>query len=208
MGVGDGLETERNADIDGLVGNANEGNDVNAPAIIKPDLEPDRIAIPGLDGLYEACFDGRIYSTRSGKWLTPAPARGYLVVTISVRGKCKVCKVHRLVASAWIPNPLGLPQVNHLDGIKAHNHINNLEWADASRQQLHARELGLVKTTDAMRAASSRNISGVSRAQRKLTDAAAASIRESKLSCAAMARAHGVSTSAIHAIRKGKTYAK
>ena len=40
--------------------------------------------------------------------------------------------MHRLIAEAYIPNPSGLPEVNHRDEIKSHNHINNLEWCDRS----------------------------------------------------------------------------
>lgn len=164
--------------------------------------------IPGYEGLYAASHGGRIYSIRRQKWLAPASNRGYQVVTICAHGKQKVCKVHRLVAFAWIPNPTGLPEVNHMNGIKSANHVPNLEWANASSQQLHARKLGLAKTTDAMRAASSKNIRNAGKKARKLSAEQAAEVRVSRLSCIQAARAYGVSSSAIHAIRKGKTYAE
>ena len=51
--------------------------------------------------------------------------------------------VHRLVALAYIPNPLDLPEVNHLDGNKGNNAPSNLEWATASANVIHALKMGL-----------------------------------------------------------------
>lgn len=64
---------------------------------------------------------------------------GYMYITLCG----KVCKMHRLIAEAFIPNPLGLPQVNHIDGIKTNNVVYNLEWCDNSHNQKHAIRLGL-----------------------------------------------------------------
>lgn len=69
---------------------------------------------------------------------------GYLVVSLSNKSKYKLSKVHRVVASAFIPNPLNLPQVNHKDGVKTNNHVDNLEWCDGFHNMRHANRTGLV----------------------------------------------------------------
>ena len=69
--------------------------------------------------------------------------KGYATVGLSKDGKQKVGKIHRLVAQAFIPNPLNLPQVNHIDGNKTNNNVLNLEWCDNSYNQKHAWAHGL-----------------------------------------------------------------
>ncbi len=54
--------------------------------------------------------------------------RGYLMISLHKNNKHRTVKVHKLVANAFIPNPLNLPQVNHKDEEKLNNSIDNLEW--------------------------------------------------------------------------------
>ena len=53
--------------------------------------------------------------------------------------------VHRMVADTWIPNPNGYEQVNHIDGNKDNNSVENLEWATQSQNMRHAYRTGLNK---------------------------------------------------------------
>ena len=69
--------------------------------------------------------------------------RGYLVISLFHDGKMYLKPVHRLVAEAFIPNPEGKPQVNHIDGNKLNNNIDNLEWVTSKENLLHARRTGL-----------------------------------------------------------------
>ena len=85
-------------------------------------------------------------------------SRGYMSVCIkSDRFKNNV--VHRLVADAFIPNPYNKPQVNHKDGNKLNNCVDNLEWVTPAENIQHAYDTGLSSmsehTKDLIRAANS-----------------------------------------------------
>ena len=88
------------------------------------------------EGLYQVSNCGRLLSLnyhRSGKSKLLKPTKtkkGYLAVGLHKNGKRKMCKVHRLVAETFIPNPDNLPQINHIDENKKNNRVDNLEWCD------------------------------------------------------------------------------
>lgn len=63
---------------------------------------------------------------------------GYYIVSFCVDGVKSNQTIHRLVARAFIANELNKPQVNHKDGNKLNNHVNNLEWVTVSENGLHA----------------------------------------------------------------------
>ena len=68
---------------------------------------------------------------------------GYEIVLLHKDGKYKTFYVHRLVAKAFIPNPNNYSVINHLDGNKANNNLENLEWCSISRNVKHGYETGL-----------------------------------------------------------------
>lgn len=70
-------------------------------------------------------------------------ATGYYLVTLVHEGKRRNAFVHRMVAVFFIDNPENKPQVNHIDGNKQNNSINNLEWVTPQENARHAVELGL-----------------------------------------------------------------
>lgn len=85
--------------------------------------------IKGYEGKYAITSCGKVYSYRSKKFLKPKQTRqGYLQVELCRNGSKESKYIHRLVAETYIPNPLGLSEVNHKNEIKTDNYINNLEW--------------------------------------------------------------------------------
>jgi len=85
--------------------------------------------IKGFETRYTVSNTGLVFSKLTGRYLTPKVDRyGYEVVTLCKNGKAKYITVHRLVAMAFIPNPNGLPCVNHKDENKRNNRVENLEW--------------------------------------------------------------------------------
>lgn len=101
--------------------------------------------ITGLKGYYEASNLGNIHSKRTNTILKPSETgnKGYLKVGISIDNHINSYHVHRLVASAFIPNPENKRTVNHIDGNKLNNCVDNLEWNTYSENALHAYKLGL-----------------------------------------------------------------
>jgi hypothetical protein len=74
-------------------------------------------------------------------WLSPT---GYLVINLHKNGKMKYFTVHRLVLKNFVSNPLNKLEINHKDGNKQNNNLNNLEWATSSENHKHAFKLNLM----------------------------------------------------------------
>lgn len=102
--------------------------------------------VPGYEGVYKISSDGKVYSNK-GIRSTYITRHGYESVGLCLHGKQKNFLVHRLVAMAFIPNPQPQkhPFINHIDGNKRNNNIENLEWCDSSYNMRHAIAHGLSK---------------------------------------------------------------
>lgn len=105
--------------------------------------------IAGYEGLYQVSNLGGIKSlprnsTRGGI-LKPLIHRGYSSVELCKNNIKKRFRVHRLEAFAFLPNPKNKPYINHKNGIRNDNRLENIEWCTNSENQLHSyRELGRI----------------------------------------------------------------
>lgn len=119
--------------------------------------------IPGFEGYYQASSFSRIRSvnrtidhkenfssntykkTYKGKIKSQFVTGGYYRISLCVNNKERQYTAHRLIALTFIPNTLNKSQVNHKDGNKLNNSIDNLEWCTPSENAKHAVSTGLVK---------------------------------------------------------------
>ena len=140
--------------------------------------------IVGYEGLYAITSCGKVWSYRRKKFLQAyTTPRGYMSVCLSKDGVKKNCRVHRLVAQAYIPNPLGLPEVNHIDEDKTNNNMNNLEWITCQDNIIY---------------------SGANKRCRKRTKIRCVETGQIYKDCVAAGNAHGVSPYVINCAVNGK----
>jgi len=129
--------------------------------------------------------------------------QGYLCIDSRHNGKRKCLMAHRAVALVFIPNPENKKEVNHLNGIKSDNRVENLEWATPGENVAHSYKIGL-RNIEQYKKTARRN--GVKR--RKLTDEQALEILSSNKKRADLVKEYNVSPSTIDRIFQGKTYTK
>lgn len=142
---------------------------------------------------------------------------GYYQVCISVCGRRLNVRVHRCVAETFLPNPQRYEIVNHIDGCKQHNWIENLEWVTRSGNYFHAVDLELIDYDVPMRLGYYSHMgaySGSANGMAKLTETDVRSIRERyiprgcgrKCNRKELAAQYGVSAELISKIISGKIW--
>ena len=97
--------------------------------------------VKGFEGHYQVCRSGKVRNAKTGRVLALRPQHdGYvkvhLHITVDGQAQDSYPRVHRLVAEAFIPNPDGKDEVNHINGRRNDNRAANLEWVTRSENML------------------------------------------------------------------------
>lgn len=150
--------------------------------------------IPGTN--YSIHDDGAVYNNKTMRFVKPQSNGRYYKVTLSVNGKEHQYLIHRLVAESFIPNPQNKPEVNHINGDRFDNRVENLEWVTASENQRHSVITNLKKH-------------GTDLWNGKFTKEQVLEIIRRKYngeSCRVLGRYYGVDATTISAISRGIRY--
>jgi hypothetical protein len=91
--------------------------------------------IKGFDGKFQVSNLGRV---RRVAIVSPKILRGYFYADLNLKDIRKNSSIHRLVAKTFIPNPDNKPEVNHKDGDKFNNSVDNLEWMTRQENAIHS----------------------------------------------------------------------
>ena len=85
--------------------------------------------IEGYKGHYQISNYGNVRSLKKDAFIMKGGyLKGYKIISLWKNGTGKMFRVHRLVAAAFIPNPDNLPEIDHIDGDRINNQVNNLRW--------------------------------------------------------------------------------
>jgi hypothetical protein len=159
---------------------------------------------------YEISDDGRIWSHITRRFVRAFVRRdGYLYVMLREDGRNLNLAVHRLVATAWIGEPLLGEQVNHKSLTKTDNRVENLEWVTPAENSRHAWRTLPQSTIARLRERRSFGAKKMNRMKRQLSDSDVAAIRAA-LTCGksrtSIAPRFGVSRTTIDNIANGRIY--
>lgn len=164
---------------------------------------------------YEAGEDGSIYSlnynhTGKRKELKQITNdEGYNYVFLVVNNIRYKRLSHRMIAITFIPNPENKPQVNHINGIRNDNRVENLEWCTARENAIHGFRVNGRKHSEKQKAIVKKMFSGESNPKAKLNEAMVLSIRRLRqkgLSLKEIAERHDISRSQVSVIANGKCW--
>lgn len=107
--------------------------------------------IKDFERLYQVSNFGRVRSLKFGKervlknGMGSMDGSGYYKIDLCKNGKIYHKRIHRLVAAAFIDNPNNFDCINHINGIKTDNRVENLEWITCKENNIHAIRIGLKK---------------------------------------------------------------
>lgn len=120
---------------------------------------------------------------------------GYPMINLCINGKCKRHLVHRIVATAFLPNPLNKGYVNHIDGNKQNSNLENLEWSTPTENSIHAHEYGLANVSR-----------GEKQHSAKLNEEKVKYIRESSKTVKELSLVFNVSEQAIRDVKNKRSW--
>ena len=143
--------------------------------------------VKGYEGLYEVSDQGRVRRATTKRLLKPRIQSGYSIFTLYKNSKRFGTGVHRLVALAFIPNPLELETVDHIDNDPANNHVSNLQWMTRKDNQ-------------------NKNQIGEGHPHSKLTVEQVRAIKKDTRPTAAIGAAYGVARQTVRDILAGRTW--